>query len=52
MFDKSGKAAKEDETDAVGGYTTMFKRALYLGIALTVKRFATMYLQSAQMPKA
>jgi len=49
---KAGAEPKEDETDAIGGYSTMFKRALYLAIALTVKRFATMYLQSAQMPKA
>jgi len=43
-------AKADEEEDPIGGYSGMFKRAVYLGIALTIKRFATMYLQSAQMP--
>jgi len=43
---------EEEEEDAVGGYSGMCKRALYLAIALTIKRFGTMFLQTAQMPVA
>jgi len=46
----NGVAKEAEEEDAVGGYGAMFRRALYLGIALTIKRFGTMYLQNVQMP--
>jgi hypothetical protein len=41
---------EEEEADPVGGYGTMIFRGLILAGFLTAKRFAVMYLQTAQMP--